>query len=516
MRSLRSRLTAGLLIGTSLLLAAGGFVLHRVISSRLRRDYDAALLARARSLASLTEQKSGRVWLQFTDEVMPDFASKQSPDYFQIWLANGLVIERSRSLGTRDLARSGASFDKPVLSDVVLPDGRRGRQIEIRFHPLSEEEEDRLRDTEQSSGPSTSKDLTVTLAIAHGREELDTFLLSLQVTLVLVALGLLAATAVLVRVAIGVGLAPLDNLGLSLEAMGAESLGETLDSAGAPAELIPMIRHLNGLLARLNESFAREKSFSSNLAHELRTPLAELRAVAEVALKWPDDSSSGEEALEEVRAIGLQMESVVVNLLALARCEEKLSPFHALQASEVPVRELAASCWNAFASKAGDKGMKLHLDVPEGLIVLTDREKLALILSNLLSNAIAHGAPGCAVSCSATATGCEFALRVTNTTDALTQDDMPRIFDRFWRKDPSRSGGQHTGLGLALVAALCELLELRKTARLDGRLFEITLSGSIEGGRFNRSFMERSIGSPSHGWAAGGGPDLLAPRKERS
>ena len=199
MKSLRSRLTAGLLIGTGLLLAAGGFVLQRVIASRLRRDYDAALIARARSLATLTEQKDGRVWLQFTDEVMPDFASKQSPDYFQIWLAGGPVIERSRSLGTRDLPRSGVRLDRPLLSDLTLPDGRRGRKVEISFHPLSEEEEDRLRDTGQSSGPETSTGaLTVTLELAHGREELDAFLLSIQVTLALVAAGLLAGTAALV------------------------------------------------------------------------------------------------------------------------------------------------------------------------------------------------------------------------------------------------------------------------------------------------------------------------------
>ena len=83
-------------------------------------------MARARSLASLTELESGRVWLQFTDEVMPDFASRKHPDYFQIWLAGGAVVERSRSLGSRDLPRSGAPLDRPVLSDLTLPDGRRG------------------------------------------------------------------------------------------------------------------------------------------------------------------------------------------------------------------------------------------------------------------------------------------------------------------------------------------------------------------------------------------------------
>ena len=83
--------------------------------------------------------------------------------------------------------------------------------------------------------------------------------------------------------------------------------------------------------------------------------------------------------------------------------------------------------------------------------------------------------PGC------TRRGCEFALHVSNSTDALSQDDLPRIFDRFWRKDPARSGGQHTGLGLALVAALCELLELTREARMRDGCFEITLTGSIIG-----------------------------------
>ena len=95
MRSLRSRLTAGLLIGTSLLLAAGGLLLNHVISSRLRRDYDATLVARARSLASLTEQKSGRVWLQFTDEVMPRLGRRMaerggSPPATRTWHLYGM------------------------------------------------------------------------------------------------------------------------------------------------------------------------------------------------------------------------------------------------------------------------------------------------------------------------------------------------------------------------------------------------------------------------------------------
>jgi signal transduction histidine kinase len=178
------------------------------------------------------------------------------------------------------------------------------------------------------------------------------------------------------------------------------------------------------------------------------------------------------------------MERVVVNLLALARCDGRQ---HTVSSSEVCLRELAASCWEAFAPEAEDKGMTLAMEVPETLNVVTDGEKLGLILANLFSNAVAHGRPGSVVTCSAASTGTEFTLRVGNFTDALTAADLPLLFVRFWRKDPARSGGRHAGLGLALVSSLCELLALAPETRLDGGWFEILLRG-----RSSSSFLHPS------------------------
>lgn len=487
MRSLRGRLIVWLLAGTGLLLVGGGLILDRVITSRLRREYDAALVARARSLGTLTEQGNGKIWLESVDGGTPEFGLTENPDYFEIWRSDGAVVQRSRSLGTRDLPHSARPAAAPLLGDLTLPDGRQGRRAEISFRPRSELEEDEERQNEPGPARDASADnLTAILTVAHGRADLDAFLTSMHVTLLLVVIGLLAGTAVLVKAAVGIGLAPLDSLANRLEGMGTESLGERVAVEDAPLELAPMIRHLNGLLARLQESFARERSFSANLAHELRTPLAELRAVTDVALKWPEDSSSWLKSCEEIRDIGLQMESVVTNLLALARCEVKMET---LRTSEVSLRELAESCWTAASREAEDKGMALHLEIPEKLTVVTDREKLALILSNLFANAVAYGSPGSPVACAAVAAGAGFALSVRNSTAALSPEDMPRIFDRFWRKDPARSGGRHTGLGLALVAALCESLELQKKARLDGDCFEITL-------RLHDSFIQTPVGLP--------------------
>src|SRR6185295_20199934 len=103
-----------------------------------------------------------------------------------------------------------------------------------------------------------------------------------------------------------------------------------------------------------------------------------------------------------------------------------------------------------------------RLEVPDGLTIVSDREKLTLILSNLFANAVAYGSPGYPVTCSASAAGDGFALGVRNATADLAPEDLPLLFDRFWRKDAARSDGRHTGLGLALVAALCDSLALRK------------------------------------------------------
>jgi signal transduction histidine kinase len=109
-------------------------------------------------------------------------------------------------------------------------------------------------------------------------------------------------------------------------------------------------------------------------------------------------------------------------------------------------------------------------------VVTTDREKLNRILVNLFSNAVAYSPVGSEVRCTACAAGRGFVLSVSNPTDALEPDDLPRVFDRFWRKDAARAEARHAGLGLSLVAAFCKLLGIAVEARLNpGKIFEIRL-----------------------------------------
>jgi two-component system sensor histidine kinase QseC len=471
-RSLRGRLTFWLLAGTGLLLIAAGVFLDRTITSRLRRDFDSDLIAEARSVMAATERQDGRTMLELSPGLIPEFETAKDPDYFQIWLADGRVLARSRSLGNRDLFHSPTPSRQFRFARLRLPDGRRGRRVEITFLPQIEPD-----DEPPEQPPLPTAKAYVTLVVASGSASLDAFLASLHRMLALFILGLLLGSAALVRIVTAYALRPLDDLSRRLRTIDAGSLGEAVVIGDVPAELVPTIEHLNGLLARLAESFRRERTFSANVAHELRTPLAELRTVTDVALRWPDDAASLVGALGEARGSGLQMEKIVVNLLALARYDGRRQILHR---SEVPLREAVESCWKTVAAEAEGKRLTATLEIPPGLGLATDREKLDLILANLLANAVAYGSPGGRITCAATAAEGRFRLSVANSTaEELTPEELPRIFDRFWRRDAARSDGRHAGLGLSLVAALCELLGFSKEARLRDGVFEIALSGPV-------------------------------------
>jgi signal transduction histidine kinase len=472
MKSLRGRLTVWLVGGAGLLLVLGALVLSRVTDRRLQEEFDGALLTKARSLATLTEQEEGRVWLEAA-ETMPELAGGTDPEYFQLWSDEGRVIERSLSLGSRTLLRQRVAGERPQLFDGRLPDGRSGRFVEIRFTPRPEEEEADGLAAEPTPTPPGSSVPPVTLVVARSREHLDAFMASLHATLAVFVLAVLAGMVVLVRLSLAVGLAPVERLATKLDRLDAESLGKRIEETGTPSELAPVVDHLNGLLARLQASFSRERTFSSNFAHELRTPLAELRSLSEIALRCPEDTAAMAEVLEDVHAVGLQMESIVINLLDLARCEGGL---HVVRAGELALADAVEDCWQKVEDAAAARKVSLVREISPSLVVTTDREKLNRILVNLFSNAVAYSPAGSEIRCAACAAGNGFFLSVSNPTDGLEPDDLPRIFDRFWRKDAARAEAGHAGLGLSLVAAFCALVGLHVEARLSsGNIFEIRL-----------------------------------------
>tara|TARA_Y100001934_G_scaffold262743_1_gene337574 strand:- start:7684 stop:8562 length:879 start_codon:yes stop_codon:yes gene_type:complete len=270
--------------------------------------------------------------------------------------------------------------------------------------------------------------------------------------------GLIAilASVVLVRIALGQGLAPLEKVGEQARRIDASSL-QTRFPSDMPDELRPIAEALNGLLARIEDSFERERRFSSDIAHELRTPVAELKSMAEVAIKWPEQADA--ENYEEVRDISDQMQALIENLLMLARLEKGKAQ---VQLSEVKIGDLVKSCWQPFAEKAKARSLVIEFDLNSDQTWKTDDKLLRVIVSNLLSNAAEYAPEKSRLIC----TGRDQQLTLANPAGDLTKDDLSPMFERLWRQDKSRTDSSHSGLGLALARSCADAMEMKLDAEI--------------------------------------------------
>jgi len=265
--------------------------------------------------------------------------------------------------------------------------------------------------------------------------------------------ALLALTGVIVPWGLRRGLRPLERMAEAAVTINADTLARRFAVDGIPRELEAIAERLNDLLSRLQLSFERERRFSADIAHELRTPLAELRTMAEVALKWPQERAPGTD--QAVLEIAVQMERLVARLLALGRAEQGRA---AVQHEEVAVAPFLRGLVALSAGQAKERRIVVELAIPEDAKWLSDPELLRSIAGNLVENAVQYATEGSVVRVIWRAEEEGTGIDVTNTAPGLEADEVERMFERFWRKDAARSTGTHSGLGLALSLSLVRLL----------------------------------------------------------
>ena len=495
MRSIQGRLTVYIVVGTAVLLAAAGIAIDRVLSEQLALEFDRNLLAKAMTLASLTDQEPGLVEFDFSEEFMPEFGESERREYFELWLDDGSLLARSSSLGEAGLRRVGPAAEDPVFADWSLPDGRAGRLVQVTFVPRQDLDDEEQPDPEdqQALDPAESKPQeaagaralpladaklkSATLALGKGRESLDKLLTVTRTTLAVAFFSLMAALALLARLSVSHGLKPLKRITREVEGLDADSLHVRLHTEPASAELLPITNQLNHLLARLEGAFQREKRFSGNVAHELRTPIAELRALAEVGKEWPAERDMVESFFGDLVDLADDMERTVVNLLMLARLD---AGTQVVKLESVNLSQLLDKIWKRLSGDASSKQVELENRISTELGVRSDKDKLTLILVNLLSNAVAYSTARSKISIAARETDSGVVLSVSNLALDLSERDLSLMFERFWRKDQARTGAHHAGLGLSLVKALADVLNLKIDPLLDSqKRFTMALSGLL-------------------------------------
>jgi len=451
MKTIRRQLTRKLLLTVGLLLGAGGFTVYVCARVALQGGFDAALRAKAQALATLTRQNDSGPEMDFSDEHMRGF-EEGGADFFELWDAASRTAERSRSLRDGHLPCRHGTLEKPVFWNLTLPEGRRCRAVGFEFRPQNSEDE-----------PANGSFPEAILVVASVRRELDRTLTTLQVVLAGCGLLLLAATAVVVPRVLRRELKPLQTLAAEAAQIDAATLSARFATEGLPGELAPITARLNELLARLDDSFERERRFSSDVAHEFRTPVAELRSLAELAIKLPDARAA--DADHETLAIALHLESILTRLLALARGERDGLP---VQRERVELAAFVRDVCDPFREKAAARELDFKVRTPANAQAETDPVLLRSILRNLVDNAVAYTPRGGVVEVEAAAANGRLTLRVMNTTDDLEERDLPHLFERFWRKDAARPADGHTGLGLSMARTFAGAIGCELSATLVG------------------------------------------------
>jgi two-component system, OmpR family, heavy metal sensor histidine kinase CusS len=492
MRSLRGILILGTTIATALVLAVAGCLLYALARASLIEQMDRGLIDRARLIASGMESRCGSVNDKSTpvrlgDEVLA------SGDYMQVWQGNGKVLFQSSSLVKDGLEEFGGTPKSPECRWVSLPGGKTGRAVGVRFRasscgcdtcsiisPCGCKTNSASNGDGEKTKSGTDKPLVittigVTLVLARDAEYVHSTLADLRTLLLLVGGAAIAASAGVLLLIIRRGLQPLDRLAAAISEIGEQDLHERINVASAPRELKPVGDRLNELLGRLETAFERERSFSADIAHELRTPLAGLRTTIDVTLARMRSSGEYHKALNDCLLITSQMHAMVENLLSLARLE---SGQVALQMRPLTLSELIREHWEPLASLGEARKMRLQWDLDGDRPFVSDPTQLGLMIHNVLDNAVSHGEAGGQVSVVGRVGENEAMVSVANTGSAVSQDQVENIFKRFWRGDAARTEtGIHCGLGLALTKRIATLLggTIRVTSALGGR-FEITIT----------------------------------------
>jgi two-component system OmpR family sensor kinase len=295
--------------------------------------------------------------------------------------------------------------------------------------------------------------------VADSLEKVDKTLSQLRFLFLILGLIALIAIAMAARWIIALGLKPLEAVEDTAEAIAAGDLSARLPAAKPDTEVGRLTTSLNTMLARIEESFtARLESenklrrFVADASHELRTPLTAIRGFAELHRQG---AVVGEEKTKElinrIEKESVRMSSLVEDLLLLARLDQSRE----LAKEPVDLNTLITEAVASARAAGPNHPIEIKLEASE-IFVLGDSQRIHQVIANLLANARAHTPNGTQISITAMQGVSETTIAVSDKGPGLSKADQNRIFERFYRADPSRvrNSGEGSGLGLSIVDAV--------------------------------------------------------------
>ncbi len=483
MTSLRRALLAPIVagVGVTILLALSGAYLFATL--RLGEQFDRSLVERARTFASLVIDEPPDPGEGEPGGVVFDYDGPMDGEALgllaRISRPNGDIRAASPDWPTELRLRRPESLASPAAPVGVRVDDERWRAVALlvraRVEPPDETPAREVDQDEDGAEAVAYSDERALVEIVMDADPLRAARFAVAAALGLGGLLAVVGTALATWWGVGRGLAPVRELSTSVDRVGDTDQSVALADGEYPEELAPVAQAVDRLIDRLSQAVERERRFTDAAAHELRTPIAELRMLTEVAQRWPEPERL-RRSIGEARLVAEEMESLLEALLAIARgfdtaqCEAERVPL-------LPVVQTVAGFYE-------DSDRTLVIDGDPRAAWHGQRGAVLAIVRNLLANAVDHSSPGSKVEVELRRVGDSAIFAVRNQAATLSRDDLSLLFEPFWRKEASRSDRCHRGLGLAIVQALCAPMGLNPRATLEGGVLTVQVGpGGIARGQ---------------------------------
>ncbi|MAK92816.1 MAG: two-component sensor histidine kinase [Oleibacter sp.] len=427
--TLRVLLFVSIAVGIGLLVIAG--LIMRSIEHHFAQQDAGEIKAIVHVIHDVLEQRGADT--AYISNELPALVAGHHGTRFEIRDASGLLLSSKDPADAAPLADASSAVVQDIRPDTLSSWQRDGQT---------------LRGVVTEVQTSTARyRVTVAINMEFHLQFLQSFRESLW--LIMAATGVLTLLAA--AFAVYQGHLPLRGLSRSMGEIQAHRLDVRIDPQTLPAELRELAASFNTMLARLQQGFDQLSHFSSDIAHELRTPLTSLMTQIQVTISKPRNDGEYQEALYSALEELERLSKMVADMLWLAKSDNQLiKP----EAEALNVRAEIEQLFEFFEVLAAEKLISLQLDgdVPQ---VHGDRSLLRRAISNLLSNALRHTPDGQYIRVSLQTQGKYIAIHVSNPGDTIAAEHLDKLFDRFYRVDPSRQRhSEGAGLGLAIARSV--------------------------------------------------------------
>jgi signal transduction histidine kinase len=431
--SLIFRLTILYAVAFTVLSSIGFLIFYYRIYAVTMEDLDLELLAKTRKYADLMKEAGlESVLLEIADE-----AESEDPreDFYRLFNFKGDM------LFTTDM-----SFWGPIdKKDILLKMQSGGLSYTIQTQTF-EERDDEARMITAIIGPDS------VLQLGESLEEVDEYL-----DVFFRLFSILVISLIVVSTIIGWLLARRATIDMQEVTETAEQISRgaydrRVKVKGRYREIERLSATFNRMLDRIQSLLKSMKEINDNIAHDLRSPLARIRGIAEMSLL----KEKSIDTYREMAASTIEECDTLIGMInTMLEITEAEAGVNGVEAEEFELTALIQEACELFRPIAEEKKINLKTDLPESLTMISDRKKMQRIVTNLLENAIKYTPKGGKVAVSAAARNGEVRIKFEDTGMGISENDLPHIFERFYRCDRSRSQGG-VGLGLSLVKAYTE------------------------------------------------------------